>query len=41
MDDAVPNEEQVNICKSEKREKYFGKFDEKLRNVRDSNVFKY
>ena len=41
MDDAVPNEEQVKLCKLDKREKYFGKFDEKLNNVRDSNVFKY
>ena len=41
MDDAMPNEEQVELCRLDKRDKYFGKFDEKLENVRDSNVFKY
>ena len=41
MNDAMPNEEQVKLCKLDKRDKYFGKFDEKLNNVRNSNVFKY
>ena len=41
MDEAFPNKEQVDICHKEKHIKYFGKFDEKLHNVRDSNVFRY
>lgn len=41
MDDAMPNEEQVKLCRQDKRDKHFGKFEEKLENVRDSNVFKY
>lgn len=41
MDDSMPNAEQVKLCRLDKREKYWGKFDDKLRNVRDSNMFKY
>ena len=41
MDDSMPNEEQIDLCKQDKRIKYFGKFEDKLHNVRNSNRFRY
>ena len=41
MDEAVPNFEQVDICHKEKYRKYFGTFEEKMTNIRDSNRFRF
>ena len=35
------NLEQINLCKAEAHEKYFGKFNDALRKHRDSTKFKY
>lgn len=41
MSDDAPNEEQVIVCKDRFREKIFGKFYNRLANVRESSTFKY
>ena len=41
MSESFTNYEQINLCKEEKRTKYFGKFEDRLANLRDSNRFKY
>ena len=41
MADDVPNSEQVSLCHNRVHERIFGKFLQRVGNVRDSNRFKY
>ena len=41
MSEALPNLEQINLCKSERHKVFFGKFDNRLQNVRDSTEFTF
>lgn len=41
MDSANPNAEQIQICRDEKRIKHLGKWEDKLENTRDSNLYRY
>lgn len=41
MAESFTNPEQIDLCRDLKREKYFGKFEDKLHNLRDSTRFHY